>query len=231
MILVKKINLLFQTIWINRASRKSIKKNLEYIFVFPEFKRRLIYHPKNFFFKPSKRFYDNCEYNTQKAVDEILRHCGLDNISVRVTHDPLQVSKALSTTSTVVNYNIPGTAYQLNNRQYTIYINKNYSPKIIAGILSHEIGHIYILSNDIKFKTGSSQEKRFEEQMTDLSTIALGLGKLMIEGHSYSYYEKGQTYNGIIGYLTSGILYYAQALMELKIEQVNRKIINMSKVS
>lgn len=189
MVLVKKINLLFQGIWIKSSSRKSLRENLEYIFIFPEFKKRLLYHPKNFFFEHSKDFYYLCEYKTQKAAEEILAYCGLDKISVRVTYDYLEITKNSFIIPTVFRNNQPGKIYQLNKNQYTIYINNSYHPKVIAAILSHEISHAYILSSGIKFQTSSSQKEKFEEQMTDLATIALGLGKLMIEGHSYSYLD------------------------------------------
>ena len=117
--------------------------------------------------------------------------------------------------------------YKIYKNQYTIYINNKYHPQVIASILSHEISHAYILSSGIKFKTSSSQKGRFEEQMTDSATIALGLGRLMIDGHFYSFREKGIDYTGTVGYLKSGELAYAQALMSLKIEQADRKISNI----
>lgn len=224
MILIKFLILLFQGIWINRSTRISLGKNLEYIFIFPEFKKRLIYHPRNFFFRPPKDFYYHCEYKAQKAAEEILAYCGLDQISVRITYNLLDVPKDSVIIPTMFRSNPPGKIYQLNRNQYTIYIDNNYHPKVIASILAHEISHAYILSSGIKFQTKSSQREKFEEQMTDLSTIALGLGRLMIDGHFYSYREKGIDYTGTVGYLKSGELEYAQALVGLRIEQIDRRL-------
>ena len=201
-------------------------KNLEYIFTFPEFKNRLLYHPESFFFKPSKDFYYLCEYKTQKAAEEILAYCALDKISVKVTYDYLEAKRDSFEIPAMFKNDPPGKIYQLNQNQYTIYINNKYYPKVIAAILSHEISHAYIMSSGIKFKTSSSQKGRFEEQMTDSATIALGLGRLMIDGHFYSFREKGIDYTGTVGYLKSGELEYAQALMGLIIEQADRKISN-----
>ena len=226
-ILAKWINLLFQGFWIKGSIRKSLRKNLEYILIFPEFKKRLFYHPRSFFFKASKDFFYFCGYKTQKAADEILSYCGLDKIFVKVTFDELEAQRGSFLVPPMFRNDLPGKIYQLNQNQYTIYINNKYQSRVIASILSHEISHAYIMSSDIKFKTNSSQKERFEEQMTDLATIALGLGRLMIDGHFYSFREKGIDYTGTVGYLKSGELEYAQALMELKIEQANRKISNV----
>ncbi|MFH1698788.1 MAG: hypothetical protein ABH882_07000 [Candidatus Omnitrophota bacterium] len=224
-ILAKRISLLSQGVWIKSSVRKSLRKNLEYIFIFPNFKKRLLYHPKSFFFKPSENFFNNCEYRTQRAAEEILTYCGLDKISVKITNDYLEAKKdSLAVMPDMFRNDSPGKIYQLNQNQYSIYINNNYHPKVIAAILSHEISHAYIMSCGIKFKTSSAQKGKFEEQMTDLATIALGLGRLMIDGHFYSFREKGIDYTGTVGYLKSGELRYAQALMSLNIEQVDRKI-------
>lgn len=224
MILAKWVNLLFQGAWIKGYTRKSLRKNLEYIFISSEFKKRLLYHPKSFFFKPSKDFFFFCKYKTQKAAEEILSYCGLNKISIKVTYDYLEAQRDSFEIPVMFRNNPPGKIYRLNQNQYTVYINNDYHPKVIASILSHEISHAYILSNGIKFKTSNSQKERFEEQMTDLATIALGLGRLMIDGHFYSFREKGIDYTGTVGYLKSGELEYAQALMGLKIEQVDRRI-------
>ena len=80
------------------------------------------------------------------------------------------------------------------------------------------------MSSGIKLQTSSAQKGKFEEQMTDLAAIALGLGKLMIEGQFYSSREKGINCIGAVGYLKPEELNYAQALMDLKIELADRKI-------
>jgi hypothetical protein len=223
-VLVGWINLLFQGVWIKSSIRKSLRKNLECIFIFPEFKKRLLYHPKSFFFKPSNDFFYFCEYKTQKAAEEILTYCGLGKVSVKITYDELEAQRGSLLASAMFRNDLPGKIYQLNQNQYTIYINNTYHPKVIAAILSHEISHAYIMSSGVKFKTNSPQKERFEEQMTDLAAIALGLGRLMMDGHFYSFREKGIDYTGIVGYLKSGELAYAQALMGLIIGQADRKI-------
>jgi hypothetical protein len=223
-ILVKWVILLFRGVWISGSIRKSLRKNLEYIFIFSEFKKRLLYHPQSFFFKPSNDFLYYCEYKTQRAAEEILTYCGLDKISVKITYDLLEAQTASSLVPPMFRNDPPGKIYQLDQSQYTIYINNRYHPKVIAAILSHEIAHAYIMSSGIKFQTRSLQRGKFEEQMTDLATIALGLGRLMIDGHFYYFQNKGIDYIGTVGYLKSGELMYAQALMGLLIEQADRII-------
>ena len=228
MIFLKRINLLLKGGYLSKATKKSTKNNLNYAFTFPKFKNRLIYHPKKFFFKPSRKFYHYCDDNTQKAAEEILKHCKLESVSLKIVHEYLHIPREL-TTSIGFDPGLPGQIYSLTKYQYDIFINKAYSPKIIAATLAHEISHIFIRHNEIQFKTKSSEDTRFQEQMTDLTTIALGLGRLMQEGNSY-YFERGNmAYSGSLGYLKPNVMEYAQALMELKVEEINKKIINVSK--
>ncbi|MFC1632297.1 hypothetical protein ACFL2I_07060 [Candidatus Omnitrophota bacterium] len=228
MVFLKKINLLLKGSFLSEASQKSIKNNLNYAFTFPELKNRLIYHPKKFLFRPSKQFYYYCNENTQKAAEEILSHCKLKSVSVKIVHEYLHIPKEL-TTSIGFDPGLPGQIYSLTKYQYDIFINKNYDWKVIAATLAHEISHIFIRNNEILFKTRSSENTKFQEQMTDLITIALGLGRLMQEGSSYYFEKDNIAYSGSLGYLKPNIMDYAQTLMELKVEETNRKIINESK--
>ena len=224
LVFLKKISLFYNGCYLSHKTKNSVNNNLNYIFSFPEFKKRLTYHPDKFFFKPSKSFYDNCENNIQKAAEEILSHCGLSNVLLKVTHEYLHIPREL-TTFLGPDPGIPGQMYSLTKYQFTVFINKNYSPKIRAAALAHEISHIYIRNNEVNFETNSPEKSHFQEQMTDLVTIALGLGRLMIEGNSYCFVEGDTEYYGTLGYVKPVIMEYAQTLMELKIWQKRRKII------
>jgi len=50
--------------------------------------------------------------------------------------------------------------------------------------------------------------------MTDLLTICLGLGELMLKGNSYHFVEEGVEYYGTLGYLKPKVLKYAQSYMK-----------------
>lgn len=172
MILAKKIKLFYMSSALSKPSRDSLRRNLSYIFTFPEFKQRLLLHPKLFFFTPSRRFFQYCETNVQKAAEEILNFLRLTDISVKITHEFLHLPKEL-TSSTKFGPGLPGQIYSLTKYQFTVFVNNNFRPRIKAAILAHELSHAFIRYTEIQFKTGSPERKRFDEQMTDLTTVAL----------------------------------------------------------
>lgn len=204
---------------LSKDAKKVIEKNLKYTFTFGELKNRLTLPPKLFFLKPSFRFYFLCKKDIQNAANKTLKHCGLDNISVHITHERLIPSYALQCLGEY-STTVPGLTYSLSPFQFTVYIDKNYSSKVKGAVLSHEIGHIYTATKNIHFETRDEEKAKFSEQMTDLLTICLGLGKLMLKGNSYRFVEGGIEYYGTLGYLKPKILKYAQIYMKYML--VNR---------
>lgn len=198
---------------LSKDTKKVIEKNLRYMFTFEELKNRLTLSPKLFFFKPTYRFYFLCRKNIQNAADKILELCGLKNVSVRIIHERLTPSYALQCLGEY-STTVPGLTYSLSPSQFTIYIDKNYSSKVKGAVLSHEIGHIYTAAKNIHFKTKGEEKAKFSEQMTDLLTICLGLGELMLKGNSYHFVEEGVEYYGTLGYLKPKVLKYAQSYMK-----------------
>jgi len=94
-------------------------------------------------------------------------------------------------------------------------MNPEYGESIVAAILAHEIAHIFIFFHGIEFDTRSGEKKRFQEQMTDLSTIALGLGKIYMHGNTFQAIRGNHEIYGSLGYPKNPQINYAQKLVEL----------------
>lgn len=219
---MNKLTLFLRSIKLSKKNRISIAKNLSYVFSFPKLEKRLKICPKKFFFKLSKYFYDFCENDPQQAADEILRHCNLKSVSIRIIHDLLDIPKELVPLGVKHSQDVLGKTYMLNKFQYSIYINRNYGGKLVAAILAHEISHVFVFYNEIQFRTNHFDKQKFQEQITDLLTIALGLGKLMLEGNSYYFMIGDIEYYGILGYLSPRVMNYAQALMRIIVKKVKK---------
>lgn len=228
---MNKLNIYLKGIELPEDTKKSVQRNLTHLFSFSQLENRLK-HPRDFFFIPSSNFYDSCENNVQNAAVEILSHCNLDRISVKIIYDLLEKPKEYKPFGFNYEQHTAGKTYILNKYQYTIYLNKEYGPKFRAAILAHEISHVYIAFNNIQLKTKSLKKQEFLEQMTDLCTIALGLGKLVLVGTSYlstflssylSMYED-PVYHVTLGYLNKRVLNYANVLVKASIKQVKKTI-------
>jgi hypothetical protein len=93
---------------------------------------------------------------------------------------------------------LPGFFSYDSQREY-IYINRKYSkqPYALGAILAHEMMHLFLLRRKISF-----ENTRENELLTDLSTIYMGLGILIINGMSY----EGSWFLSILG-LFAGVIY------------------------
>jgi len=198
-------------IFLKYQTKKSIRINLKYIFDFSAFNKRAL--PKEFLFKPSKSFYNNCTNNLPLASLEIARHCKLP-IPINIMHGLLNVPSKIIQLD-IFNPDKPGQFIKLSIFEYFIYVNSEYGESITAAILSHEITHAFISYHNIEFKTKHFDKNKFAEQMTDLSTIALGLGDLLIKGNSYTCIRGDYEIRGNIGYLSDRKMKYAQRFMRL----------------
>jgi DNA-directed RNA polymerase subunit RPC12/RpoP len=136
--------------------------------------------------------------------------CGLNSVSLNIVWEPLLNTETLSTRSDKVR--VLGTTYPLKLGSlyfYTVYLNPDFrsdQKKIIATI-AHELSHIYAFHNDLHFKSPDTDRanNEYNEQMTDLMGIVLGMGELI----SDSQYG---TENIDTGYLTDEMIYKAYVL-------------------
>lgn len=79
--------------------------------------------------------------------------------------------------------NTPGIFHVEGGREF-IFVNSKYmgDPYAVGAVLAHEIMHLYLMSR----KKIALENKEENELLTDLATIYLGLGVLVINGMSYS---------------------------------------------
>lgn len=76
-------------------------------------------------------------------------------------------------------------------------------PHALGGILAHELTHEFLISQDIK-----STDVNENEQLTDLASIGLGLGKLILNG-TVSTLVPSTGERQVLGYLTAELKAYA----------------------
>jgi len=94
----------------------------------------------------------------------------------------------------------PGVFTVTKEGQEVIFVNDKYvkDPYAVSAVLAHEIMHLYLMSR----KHIVLEDKKENELLTDLGTIYLGLGILVINGMSY----KSNWFLTVIG-LFAGVLY------------------------
>ncbi|MBU0694687.1 MAG: hypothetical protein KKC11_08505 [Candidatus Omnitrophica bacterium] len=202
-------------------TKQSIQNNLNYIFTFPSFKKRLEHHYEKFFFQPTEKFYELCENNPNEAIQELIKHCELAlPISIEITHEYLQIPEEYRQ-AIGFDLGLPGQMYSITKYQFRVFLNNSYGKYIKAAALAHEIAHVYIRNNEINYVTQRNCKGKFSEQMTDLTTVALGLGKLMLEAYDFIHESLFWDNNLKIGYLTPKHICYAQSLMINKLESLN----------
>lgn len=120
----------------------------------------------------------------EKITKYLQVHCDLEPVSLNVVWEPLENQHTLS--SIERDTNIMGTTYPLQMKSlqfYTIYLNPKFilARELMTATIAHELSHIYANHNNINF-TPSDNEKgvnAYNEQMTDLLGIVLGMGDLL----------------------------------------------------
>lgn len=146
----------------------------------------------------------------EKIIKYLQVHCDLESVSLKVAWEPLDNQHTLS--SIERDTNIMGTTYPLQMKSlkfYTIYLN----PKIIlahelmTATIAHELSHIYANHNNIHFAPSDNERgiNAYNEQMTDLLGIVLGMGDLLCT--SLNRNESFDT-----GYLTNDMLCQSHSL-------------------
>jgi len=140
----------------------------------------------------------------EKITRYLQKFCDLEVIPLNVVWEPLNEQNTLSSTEKEVN--IIGTTYFLPLKPllfYTIYLNPRFisSSEILVATIAHELSHIYANHNNIQFTSPDNQrgDKAYNEQMTDLLGIALGMGELMcISSECTETFDTGYLTNDMI---------------------------------
>ena len=130
---------------------------LRYLSSFEPIKKKLYLSPRNFFFSPTRYFYNLCGSDIQKAVEILLRHSNIEkrNVSIKVissTHpDELETNSHTLQPITGVTADNPAKTYFLDPYHITIWVNSYCDRYVRGSVLAHEVAHIYSTLNNISF--------------------------------------------------------------------------------
>ena len=140
-----------------------------------------------------------------EVVKYLQNFLDLKEASINITWEPLDNKNTLSDTRSETN--ILGTTYTIPMGTiifYTIYLNPqkliNNKESMLATI-AHELTHVYASYNSIKLLSPDEDRgnKEYNEQMTDLLGIVLGMGRLMATSSN-----ENESYD--TGYLTRNMI-------------------------
>lgn len=153
------------------------------------------------------------EVDNKEGYGKILRHlqnfCGLELVSLNIVWEPLGNANTLIALTNETS--ILGTTYYLPMGSvlfYTVYLNPKYlKNKILVPTIAHELSHVYGYHNKMIFRSPDNDRgnKEYNEQMTDLLGIVLGMGDLMCAA-----LDKNDIPNA--GYLTNQMIHEAYNL-------------------
>jgi len=188
----------------------------------------------DFFFEPTPGFYGFISQGTTDCLNEAIRMLA-DHIESRTapvieewkgSYDPLVTSDydwtKDKTPPGMIRYRGP------NHSRIEINIANKYSPHIMGGILAHELTHHFL---DLKGVSHADVEEN--EQLTDLATAYLGLGKLTLNGYEPISWtqlkqQKRIDYTYQVGYLSTealaAIIYQVCRLRSISIEIAKRNL-------
>ncbi len=145
----------------------------------------------------------------QEQIYQLCEHCQLRGISVGATFVHEDNVELLG----FHGKNPAGHVVRFGKNRYSIWINPKFvgMGQVIGAILAHEIAHIFAMEKNLQFKAAKNNgdNHKASEQMTDLLAIALGMGKISLQGCSY-YRAQGQVQEvGTVGYLTPEMMHFA----------------------
>jgi len=148
----------------------------------------------------------------EDMVKYLSNFCNLSSMNIHVVWEPLTATRLLDNIDKSID--ILGTTYVIpmgSTIYYSIYLNPKFldEKKKILAVISHELSHVYASVKNINFVSPDEDRgnKEYDEQMTDLLGIALGLGKIMC----YESEDK-ESYN--TGYLTNKMVCSANNIWE-----------------
>lgn len=151
----------------------------------------------------------------EKNIYKLCAHSGISGISVGLTFKPLQQNTGWATPGH--GSNAAGHVFRFKDGRYSIWVNPAFieMPEVVGAILAHEVAHIFAMENGIVFKARSNSVKDLlaSEQMTDLLSIALGMGKQTLQGCAYAQFpgidDESRLARGTVGYLKPDMLEFA----------------------
>ena len=143
---------------------------------------------KQIAYKQTKALLKDVDYKEgyEKVLKCLQKFCDLDSASIHLIWEPLYNQKKLTTVES--DLHIVGTTYFLPQGSivfYSVYLNPKFTSneKSLIGTIAHELSHIYAYHNNIVFTPSDTIRGKMEynEQMTDLLGIVLGMGELMFD--------------------------------------------------
>lgn len=144
----------------------------------------------------------------EKALRYLQEFCDLNKSTIRLTFEQLTSEKTLKTKGN--SPSVLGTTYTIPmglKSFYTIYINPDIllNHNLTIATIAHELSHVYAHNYNLNLIPPNKDrgDNEYNEQMTDLLGIALGMGPLMAD-KNYSK-EPSDT-----GYLSSELVFKAQ---------------------
>jgi hypothetical protein len=127
--------------------------------------------PQNFFFEPTQRVYEKLESGNdedlQVIASQIAKHIGI--VPTPITKYDWGIKMGLETAG---RFSITRSLKAIQIPFF--YVGKKYT---IGAILAHEITHAFLAYRGIILKNSNENE-----MFTDLTTIYIGLGKLILNG-------------------------------------------------
>lgn len=163
--------------------RKYLNSDLRSLYNIVSYKRDII---KQVTFNQCMALLDGVGYEEgyKRVLEYLQKFCGLNSAPIHLVWKPVYHQEKL--VSIENGLHITGTTYFLILHlimYYTVYLNPKFAgyKKTLIATLAHELSHIYASHNSIKFKSPDTErgDMEYNEQMTDLLGIVLGMGALM----------------------------------------------------
>lgn len=112
------------------------------------------------------------ERSLKELFKLITEHIGITNEGIEL--EVKRMSSRSKQTFTGIYYE----GDKNTSKRISVYINPDYSYENVLAIFIHESTHYFLLSNKIK-----KEYNELNEYLTDIATIFLGFGKIMLEGY------------------------------------------------
>jgi hypothetical protein len=166
--------------------------------------------------KQCKTFFNDNDYRIgyENILKFLQKFCGLESTPIRLIWEQIYHQTKLIPAKD--NLHIIGTTYILPFHSiiyYSVYLNPKFisNIKLLITTIAHELSHIYVSHNRIRFKSSDTArgEMEINEQMTDLLAITLGMGDLMCDDS-----KKVESFN--TAYLTNDMICQAFNLWQSK---------------
>jgi hypothetical protein len=149
-------------------------------------------NPYEFYFEPTKEIYEKLESGDacelQYVTTEIARHLGIVPVPTAKYDWDLKMEPEFAGQIKVAYIQIP-----------FFYVGKKYA---VGRILAHEMSHAFLYSKGILL-----EDPKENEMFTDLITVFIGLGKLLLNGLVIAT-DEHQSEKYVLGYLSPELIVY-----------------------